>query len=1056
MDVKRSERLVAQLLSALSLGKIPEALRDASELWEPYREYAFAFPDAVLALCHNHFIASLSSLKEDQGEQRAQLAQRLLERFQRLPAEGSTPLVEVVSRRLLSLLREPVEGISRELHWALYEQASRFAAPSDPFCAPHLHIEDVPSPDTIALLSAADAGLTIYLMVAHASGPLELKGWLSGVYREHMNSCSAPPQVREALMYVAQGTLPVSQLYPLLLNAFSWATESAPALAFEWLAGLLWWERDPDVMRQLQNQIRRPLELRLELTVKLYQRQAALLVDEQGGERLGLKFLSEAATLAEALIAEISARIAKERTLADLESHARIALVLSDIYLALGDDLLAFDLLCAPLSGARRDAFSQRVLAPRVMRKAAALLERLERPDLAQELYASAIRASRLEFLGDENLSASMDTLLAYLQGGLSPELAFEALYAVIDHYRLWFLESQRSAQEPLRLAAWHRALRWLSGQVEAARHLLPYTPYLELLLYLELTACVTLDDEAPHRAIGYARALESKSAVTLCELHRLRLDARRERSGHLGAHRAPPLPSHRRAEVYRRVLSEGQKGGHGSIQRSAAIFYICESARALQDLSLAGGSPSARERELMSDIEVSVMECAMLASRGPLNHRAGPLDLLLPPCELSDLEAAQEIFLTRGLTLASYHLAHALRHITQRTFFHPKDSELLKEFRELHMERFYQTWSLCQPLDEAHYQRYDLLLSRNDSPLATTVELTPYSVLLEYKVFQGWLLAFAVHHDGKVITHKLSISEDVLTGLVTELNEALQSPDPRAAARVHELSEELYRLIISPFEPSLKASSTHRLLLASDGPLDHLPFCLLKRGDGSYLVQLFELMRVWVAGDSSQRPRASLSSHTAARSVIYASQSARSERVAQALGARAQELGSFVLTHLTTHELVIAEVRARLGLRPAQWLCLSAEMQQGGQLSLNPPAPACSPRALNRLLCDLDIDCLALVEPVHFSALSAVLCGALSATRVGVLLCHWGSPLQQEWLNELISTATHNQTPISYVCALTELRRRAIRDGRPPQEWAAMELYVADPVVPITQRERP
>lgn len=1042
VNVKESERLTSQLLSALALGKIPEALRDSEALWEGYKEHFAVLPDAVLALCYNHLLAALESLK---GQQSAFLAVRLGECFTQLHA--SSPLTEEVARRVLTLLSAPVEGLSEELSWALREQALRFADAPDPFCAPHLRLEDAPAADTLAQLSAADAGLALYLIVAHAPRPAELKGWLAGVDREHRRSALAPPQVQSALAQVAQGHYSEASLYPTLLSAFEWAVGAAPALAFEWLAGLLLWERDPAVLRQLQNQLRRPLEHRIELTVQLYTRQAALLLDERGGERLGLKFLGEAATLAEALIGEVRARLAAGRTLIDLETDARLSLVLSDIYRALGDDRPALDLLEQPLVEARRASLSQPLLAPRVMRAAAGHLERIGLLGQAQRLYVLAFRATHLEFLGDDQLSAPLDALLSYLQGGVSPDLALEALYAMTDHYRLWLLERQLQQPEGVNPEPWRRALRWLSGQLEAARALFPYRRYLEAQLYIALTSCLALDPEAPPRASSFARALELKSAVALCELHALRLEALRARPGggrasgerEEGGRAARAL---RRAEEHRRALNEAQRGGQGSVLRGVAIAYLCECARALDALQEEGG----RDRERASQLEADVVEVAMLASRGPLNHLSGPLDLLIPPCPLSEVEAAQDACARHGFARAAYHLAHALRHITQRTFVHASSPELLHELRELHAEGFYRRWVLGQALDEAHYQRYDLLLRRDDAPRASAVELAPYSVLLEYKSFQGWLLACAVRHDGQITALRLSVTEGELTALVAELNEALSSRDPRDEARADERAARLYALLVAPLEEALK--DAHRLHLASDGPLDLLPFCALRDAAGVYLVQRFELLRVWVTGDAGARPRAPQGSG-ASRGVVCASLSARGEGLAYALSARGGDERSFALLCLSPHELLQPEHRARHDVRGAQWLCLSLEAA-GGALSLGPDAPARSPRCLNGLLCDLDVDCLALIEPVPATEAGGALCGALSAVRVGALLMHWESHLCDRWMVELIAKTTAGQRAIAYMCALTELRRQAIREGRHPREWAAMELYVPDPVWPL------
>ena len=1047
MDVKTSEHLTTDVLSALARGKIPEALRDSELLWEAYSPFLHLCPDAALALCFNHLLATLSH-STPHTEESGALALRLLEVFRRI--EQPTALVEVVAQRTLTLLA-PGDLLQADISHALCEVAMHFTEPCEPFTTLHLRCEELPSAEVLSQLFAADLGLTLYLIVGHVSNPSELKRWLLGIYQEHAQSASAPYELRQALQSVAQGALNGGNVYSHLLSAFEWAVGAAPALAFEWLAGLLLWERDPATRAHLQSQLRRPLEQRIELTIRLYVRQAALLIDEEGAERLGLRFLSEAATLGEALIEVIYARLAQRRTLADLEQHARIALLLSHIYRSLGDHALAFQLLSRLLPEARRATFSHPPLPLRVMRATAGLLERLGRSQQAQELYFDACRMSGLQFLCNDQLSDPMDTLLAYRQGGLNVEVAFEAIYAITDYYRLWFLEHLHGAEGGVNPEPWQRAMRWLSGQLEGARALLPYTPYLEVQLYIELTACVMWAADAPARALGYARALNKTSAAALSDLHALRIAALRPPApsqGERPAERAPSALALARLEEHRRVLTEAKRGGHGDILRYAAIFYLCECAQVAQAISPSDSGAHKR----LSELERHVSEWAMFASRGPLNHLSGPFDVLLPACDLSMLEGALQVFVERDMARAAYAFAHALRHITQRTFVHPRRAQHADEIKELHAERFYINWIHQRALDEGHYQRYDIMFNQEEPAPAPIGQILTHEVLLEYKSFDGWLCGVAIRGDAPVVARRLSITERELIELTGALNEALCTPPHEAYAqgadeRVAELSVRLYQLIILPFEEVM--SGAHRLLLASDGPLDHLPFCALQSASGVYLVQRFELIRLWVSGDSSLRPRAQREreSGAGARGVLCVSQTARGDHLSRALERHdpsERPTTPPTLTRVTPEELTSPEARARYSSRPNQWLCLSARAYEG-QLYLSDRVALRSPRTLNQALCDLDLDGLALLEPTPLAEVGGVLCGALSAAREGVLVCHWESSLCEQWIAEIIATASPRQRALGYVCALTELRRKAIRARLPAREWAALEFYTHD-----------
>jgi CHAT domain-containing protein/Tfp pilus assembly protein PilF len=139
---------------------------------------------------------------------------------------------------------------------------------------------------------------------------------------------------------------------------------------------------------------------------------------------------------------------------------------------------------------------------------------------------------------------------------------------------------------------------------------------------------------------------------------------------------------------------------------------------------------------------------------------------------------------------------------------------------------------------------------------------LDPGSALLEYSLGEEASYLFVVTRERGLKAYRLDLSRSEIVAEADKVQQAIKSPDELKYA-YRSAAYRLYRTLVAPAEADLTGK---RLLIAADGPLNHLPFdALLTRKAQDSLADFYLIQRYTISYIPSASVLSSLSKQTPA-----------------------------------------------------------------------------------------------------------------------------------------------------------------------------------------------
>ena len=297
--ISELESLQSDAVDRLKRNLKPEARELFSQLIKRYQENFPELKDALIVL---HFNLLLSCLDRHDSPDISGVIGALIECYRELERPTSTTLE--VSKQLVLWLSQPdalsnaVQNVSAEDQEELLWLVSRdFQEPLN-LRDGRFTLEPNIEPMVIArLLLPIDSGLFCYALARQATNIMTLPRWMRKLYRQQLHTPHVPDDVDDLLSafteHYHQGDY--TKAYKSLLAAFEWSVFVAPALAFEWVIGLVLLERYEE-LEYLSYVPSLPVERRVTLTIKLHRDFALLLAEERDAECLVLHHWQEVHT----------------------------------------------------------------------------------------------------------------------------------------------------------------------------------------------------------------------------------------------------------------------------------------------------------------------------------------------------------------------------------------------------------------------------------------------------------------------------------------------------------------------------------------------------------------------------------------------------------------------------------------------------------------------------------------------------------------------------------------------------------------------------------------
>lgn len=989
MDLAGIEVHKARAVDAWQQG----ALEDADALLDVVvSQYArHGFEEGLLALCYNQLLIAL----EMGGRPRiATLMSRLCELLREAPPSPTT--IEVATR-ICDLFAEPFPGVNHQTTAALVALAADRARAVEPPRPDAPGPDEIPGADALARLHPLDAALVLTWLARVTRGRPGLPDWLRAVQSVVGEAPSLDPDARRALQefqaYAREDD--VFRGYPALVAVFEAAARTAPELACELAVGLASMEESglPERLRYTPGL---PEEQRLRSSIDLHGRLAAGLSKVAGAERLARGQWRAMAQAADAWLA--LARHRGERGGAraeDAEHEAMASVWRARASRALGALDEAARVLARSLARARRQAFDGPYVAALVIREAADVAERRGRREEAAGLYAEAAELALPGIAAAEDDPRRVELVdeVTAESGALRVALAADALAG----------EARCRTRGPA-----------LVMRLEAPRLLLTVVrPLLDVELYgraclaIELSAARAGCLVSAHRALEAAHALQDRAGVALALLYR----------GLEHAEGADPKQRGDALDDLARAAAEARRAAAGAVRRTV------ETAVALTHLGSGEGTDKAR-------VEIHLRRAAEADEGMALADGAGSLDVLLPEPGRFELEVAVRRVVERGNAPLARRLCAAGRRRAQRVPLDETPGPLADGVRTTHCERFTARWIEARPVRDEAVVCSALLSDRAGLDWAGRAP-DPHTVWLEYRLFDDWLVGFAVSGDGLEM-HHFPISRRWLAGRVEAYMDVLNAGGPMER-RWFEGGLELVRLLVAPWVESLR--DARRVVILPDGPLCDLAFASLWDGHG-FLAQRFDL--------AVSRPAAAPTFDDAsppappAALIVGDFATGRDLRVSTLVGeGQFESVDTRLGADLGPAELTAALTGARV-------VHLVGALTADAGLTL---AEDAAPTPLYRVAEALGgggAVCATLMGPAGGDVARGAAGTLLAGLRGGVLVRHWTGN-DEDLLLDFLAGAARAGDASALIDALGHARRACIEAGVQPRDWAGYELYLAE-----------
>ena len=1031
------ESLQSDAVDRLKRDLKPEARELFSQLIKHYQEHFPELKDALIVL---HFNLLLSCLDRHDSPDISGIINALIDCYRDLDRPTNATLE--VSKQLVLWLSQPdvfthsVQNVSAESRDELLWLVSRdFEEPLNLRDA-RFTLEPNIEPRVIArLLLPIDSGLFCYALARQATNIMTLPRWMRKLYRQQLHTPRIPEEIEDYLFAFTEHFQEedYTKAYKSLLAAFEWAVLIAPALAFEWVIGLVLLESYEE-LEYLSYVPSLPVERRVTLTIKLHRDFALLLAEERDAECLVLHHWQEVIALGQHHLRVIQHRHdeVSMNLREDLETKGWLRVRIAEGFIAQGDDQHAQLELQEVLTKARINTYHDPILAATALSLIGNINERAQLRDEAMSDYYLALERALPRYIFSYEDVAYLDQW--FFQDEHTHQRAQQAMIGI-----------KRSA-DLIRLTAHDQAsadLELLYSLLTSISPALSYEEYITTSVYLGLTYAYFGDLAGAERALEAAQSHDYTPGVALSNLYLIQLRNRGDHPHIQDLHQLQRLQ-----QGYERVLKEVEGACGGEIQRQlllhSAMLFINQWLPRYREME-----PQQKtdfERRLTAHLERAYQSVSERAARGHLCQ----LSMLIPSIAEVELEEVSRTLQREGLAEPVRWLMRLLRFENHPYYLVSPKGRTSQLIKDEHRMRFEQQWIERRELTPEAYQAYDRLTTSRTLPHWHQHLAQSQVALLEYFVCDEWLLiSFSAHGQG-VKVHQVDISKRTLEDEVIDLLSSLiNNDDPDYVLADH--CKALYRRLIAPFEQEIEQA--YRLIISPGQALKLLPFSVLQDSQGRYLGQRLEI----AISLPTARPVFSTSALRSAFSQVYhvsQCQDREMQREELRLGLR-NKLHDQSFKSLDVQEWneitvpIIDQTNTGEEATSASAIVLDAELtdvglsfrdQQGHRESIDTTL-----MHTVQALVTSQAGCCVFTQSVSpYIVPDTSIKTLLTGVYGGIIHCRWRAHFHTELVSYLMAHIADGSTLLGLTGALMRLRRHAIQERYRPQQWACFELYIA------------